>query len=372
MESTPVVLVIDDQPVNLKLLETIFRKEGFQVLLAENGPEGRLLARSEIPDLILLDIMMPGEDGFETCRQLKMHPLTADIPVLFLTAVNDLESKIRGLTIGAVDYITKPFEKTEVLARARVHIRLKRATEALVREQQDRLRQLGQAQQDILVLPEDLPQARFMVYYHPAQEAGGDFYDVLELGPEIFGYFVADISGHDLGASFITPALKVLLRENSGPLFSPRETLRRINSVLLPLLKEEQHLTACFAHLNRSKKRLTLVSAGHLPAVFLSRAGDVRLIHSPGDVIGMFETPALESCELAVEAGDRFFLFTDGLVEFEAAEGELRLNQLEELQGYCRSLRNMPLEEGLPAMITRFYAKYGSPGDDLLLLGVEV
>jgi phosphoserine phosphatase RsbU/P len=372
MKSTPAVLVIDDQPVNLKLLEAIFRKEGFRVLLAKNGPEGRLLARSEIPDLILLDIMMPEENGFDACIQLKLDPLTADIPILFLTAVDDLESKVKGLDLGAVDYITKPFNKAEVLARARVQVRLKRANEAIIQGQQDQLRQLGQAQQDFLVLPEDLPAARFAVYYQPALEAGGDFYDVLELGPEIFGYFVADISGHDLGASFITPALKVLLRENSGPLFSPEETLRRINGILLPLLKEEQHLTACFAHLNRGNKMLTLVSAGHLPVVFLDRAGGVRLIPLKGDVLGMFERLSLESVELAVQPGDRFFLFTDGLVEFGGVGTENRLKQMEELQTDCREQRGFLLEEGVSGVITRFFTRYGPPGDDLLLLGVEV
>ncbi len=125
--SCPTVLIIDDNPLNIKLLETIFKEKGLPTLRAENGPDGRKLAHEQSPDLILLDIMMPGESGFDTCVRLKLDPLTTNIPVIFVSAVAQPEERIKGFSLGAVDYVTKPFHPSELLARAMVHIKLKQA-----------------------------------------------------------------------------------------------------------------------------------------------------------------------------------------------------------------------------------------------------
>ncbi len=112
-----------------------------------------------------------------------------------------MKSKIAGLKIGGVDYITKPVHGEEVLARVRVHLRIRETNRALVREHRQRLEQLRDAQQAILVRPEDCPEAGFAVYYKPLEEAGGDFYDVLSArAGDVFAYFVADISGHGVSA----------------------------------------------------------------------------------------------------------------------------------------------------------------------------
>jgi DNA-binding response OmpR family regulator len=125
MRDNPTILIIDDNPVNSALLETILEKDGYQTLQAENGPDGRVLAQVHLPDLILLDIMMPDECGFETCGALKLDPRTAGIPVIFLSGINEAEEKVKGLALGAVDYITKPFNREELRARTRLHIGLK-------------------------------------------------------------------------------------------------------------------------------------------------------------------------------------------------------------------------------------------------------
>ena len=127
MRNKPTILIIDDDPVNGKLIETVLEQRGFQTLTAESGPEGRKLAQSRKPDLILLDIIMPDENGFTTCAALKLDPGTARIPVIFLSSVNEEDEKVKGFTLGAVDYITKPFGPAELVARIRLHIRLARA-----------------------------------------------------------------------------------------------------------------------------------------------------------------------------------------------------------------------------------------------------
>lgn len=120
-----VVLLIDDDPLNIILLESILTHQGFKTLKASNGKEGRLLAHNEQPDLILLDIMMPGENGMETCKKLMGDPSTSQIPIIFLTAKSETRDELAGLKLGAADYITKPFSPAIVLARVNNHLALK-------------------------------------------------------------------------------------------------------------------------------------------------------------------------------------------------------------------------------------------------------
>ena len=118
------VLVVDDNPTNLSVLVNILRDVGLRVLVATDGESALEQVAYNKPDLILLDVMMPGIDGFETCQRLKANPDTANIPVIFMTALSETVDKVRGLSMGAVDYVTKPFEHEEVLVRIRTHITL--------------------------------------------------------------------------------------------------------------------------------------------------------------------------------------------------------------------------------------------------------
>jgi len=368
----PKILIVDDEPINVKMLEISFQKEGFRTVTAMNGAEGFVLAQKEQPDLILLDIMMPGENGLETCVRLKDASPTTDIPVIFLSAMDDLKHKVEGLSRGAVDYITKPFEKREVLVRARLHIKLGRAYRALINEQKKKLETLQQAQQSILVRPSDMPSARFEVYYRPIYEAGGDFYDVIQISEGIFGYLVADVSGHDLGASFITSALKALIRQNATPFLTPQETMKMINSVLHSFMSDGQHLTACYLHLNRLSSRITVISAGH-PAVLYHNAkqNTAEFLAADGDVLGSFETVYLRPLERAVYRGDRLFLYTDGLIEthaggFRRSEGKGKLLEA------CLQTTDMPLHDAIAAVINSIFPSDQEQHDDKLLIGIEI
>ncbi len=140
----PTVLVVDDIPANLSVLLDLLTGAGFAVLVADGGERALLQVSHRRPDVILLDAMMPGLDGFETCRRLKANPATGDLPVLFMTALTDTAARLAGFAAGAVDYISKPFEPEEVLARLRVQLELQRTRRALERE--IRLRQNAEAQ----------------------------------------------------------------------------------------------------------------------------------------------------------------------------------------------------------------------------------
>ncbi len=128
------ILIVDDNPTNLNVLFIFLREKGFKVLVAENGESALQRSALAQPDIILLDVLMPGLDGFETCRLLKDNPDTADIPVILMTALNDTNDKVKGFASGAVDYITKPAQYEEVLARIHTHLRLRRLQESLQTE----------------------------------------------------------------------------------------------------------------------------------------------------------------------------------------------------------------------------------------------
>ena len=129
-----VILVVDDTPSNLNVLFSYLRSAGFKVLIAQTGDNALKSAEYAKPDLILLDILMSGIDGFETCRLLKINPQTKDIPVIFMTALSDSINKVRGFELGAVDYVTKPIQKEELIARIQTHISLERLRHNLVQQ----------------------------------------------------------------------------------------------------------------------------------------------------------------------------------------------------------------------------------------------
>ena len=134
------ILIVDDNPRNLALLSDVLSGSGFEVAVAVNGLRALQLAKEGSHDLILLDVRMAGIDGFETCRRLKADPATSDIPVIFMTASTDLSTdRVKGLTLGAVDYLAKPFLDDELIARVRVHTRLRRATKSLASQVEERI-----------------------------------------------------------------------------------------------------------------------------------------------------------------------------------------------------------------------------------------
>lgn len=127
----PEILIVDDIPSNLNFISDILYNEGFRIVVATNGRDAIDTARSKVPDLILLDIAMPVIDGYDVCKILKADPITSDIPIIFLTAKVEYEDIVKGFDAGAVDFVPKPFNTTELISRVSTHIELKRKTEEL-------------------------------------------------------------------------------------------------------------------------------------------------------------------------------------------------------------------------------------------------
>lgn len=148
-ENKPSILLVDDTPTNLEILVKVFDKEGYEVFVATDGQSALEQVPSTRPDLILLDVMMPGLDGFETCQRLKANPATADIPVIFMTALAETNDKVKGFQTGAIDYVTKPIQHEEVLARVKTHLNLRSLQQHLEQRVTERTAELQGALNEV-------------------------------------------------------------------------------------------------------------------------------------------------------------------------------------------------------------------------------
>ncbi|MGF1494570.1 MAG: sensor histidine kinase [Microcoleaceae cyanobacterium] len=139
------VLIVDDSPMNGEALSIVLGEQGFSIILAENGEDAIQQLQNCAPDLILMDVVMPKMDGFETCRRLKLEQKTQDIPVIFMTSLTEPEERIKGLNLGAVDFITKPFLAEEIIARVNIHLQLRNLNKNLEQQVQERTEKLARA-----------------------------------------------------------------------------------------------------------------------------------------------------------------------------------------------------------------------------------
>jgi sigma-B regulation protein RsbU (phosphoserine phosphatase) len=204
--------------------------------------------------------------------------------------------------------------------------------------------------------------------------AGGDFFEVLQAGDQVFDYVVADVSGHDADASLVTSALKVLLHQGRATLSSPMDTLRMINGALFSSFPDNIYLTLAWVRLNRNRKTLTTWSAGHPPVILLSPGTPrARCLGAPGDVLGIYESVELEESSCSVLPGDRILLFTDGLIELPLGEASSsRAAGLDCLGEGARARMDRPLAEMVDGAAVDMMRRAREVTDDLLLLGVEV
>jgi len=322
------ILVVDDNAVNLRILCRTLEDNGYDPLVAKNGETALSIVRKGGPELILLDIMMPGIDGYEVCRQLKEDPATRDIPVIFLSALSETKDKIRGLDLGAVDYISKPFQPHEVIARVNTHLTVYRLRQELQAQKDELERELQiVAKEQRNLLPRRLPDInglKLSVLYETSRYAGGDYYDIVQLQDEQCGILVADAAGHSTQAAVLMAMICALFRAYPGQPLEPDEMLHYLNKNLCKLT-EESFVTAIYSVYDPGTKTLRFARAGHQPPL-LYRPSEEKKIALPGKgtfPLGIDDFDNVQVAETKLVPGDRLIFYTDGITEQSDAKGEL-------------------------------------------------
>jgi sigma-B regulation protein RsbU (phosphoserine phosphatase) len=373
---TESLLLVDDNPTNLQVLYQTLEGTGCKLLVAKNGETALSIAEKASPDLILLDIMMPGIDGFEVCRRLKEDPTTQAIPVIFLSALSDTKDKVQGLQLGAVDYVSKPFQPDEVIARVNTHLtihRLKREVETKKDELEHELEVVSDVQRRLL--PKHLPEIEgfeLAVHYETSLYAGGDYYDIAKMPDNQWGFLVADAEGHSAPAAVMMAMTCALFRSYPQSPAEPGDLLYFLNQHLCKVA-EPSFVTGLYVVYDANRHKLKIARAGHPPpmiyrssekkAIELTCAGVFPLGYDPYDLVPVTEAE--------LQPGDRILMYTDGVTE--------RFNNDGKAYGEGRLLRQ--LEEGRNSQPQELLDEImkdvddfadGRPADDdqALLLGI--
>ncbi len=371
------ILLVDDNPTNLQVLYQCLEGVGCKLLIAKNGEMAISIAAKALPDLILLDIMMPGIDGYEVCRRLKSDPKTADIPVIFLSALGETGDKVKGLQLGAVDYITKPFQPDEVIARVNTHLtihRLKQEIEQRKDELEHELEVVSAVQRRLL--PKQLPVIggfQLAVRYETSRYAGGDYYDLIGLADNCWGFLMADAEGHSTPAAVLMAMTCALFRAYPKAASDPAQVLHYLNEHLCKVA-DPSFITALYAVYDAGRQTVKVARAGHpLPMIYHAAEKKAEELACPGVFpmgIEPYEDP-IPVAEAQLQPGDRLLLYTDGLTE--------RFNEPGEAYGEQRLLQQLGTDVGddpqevLAAIIDdvqRFAGAHPADDDQALLLGI--
>jgi sigma-B regulation protein RsbU (phosphoserine phosphatase) len=324
---TESILLVDDNPTNLQVLYQTLEGRGSKLLVAKNGEMALTIARKAHPHLILLDIMMPGIDGYEVCHQLKADPATAKIPVIFLSALVDTEDKVKGLQLGAVDYIGKPFQPEEVNARVDTHLTIHQLQRE-VQSQRDQLEHELEVVSEVQrrLLPKKLPiieGLKLAVHYETSRYAGGDYYDIIGLADNQWGFLMADAEGHSAPAAVLMAMTCALFRALPDSADQPDKVIFYLNEHMCKVA-EPSFVTALYAVYDAGKQSLKVARAGHpFPMIYRhSEKKSIELECKGVFPLGIDPYGNVPVTETQLEPGDRLLLYTDGLSERFNPEGE--------------------------------------------------
>lgn len=375
------ILVVDDVPQNVRVLEMNLKSEGYRIVSAYNGREALEKVEMERPDLILLDIMMPGMSGHEVCRQLRRNKSTRAIPVVMITAYGGgVEKKIEALDDGADDFIAKPFDRYELLARVRSLLRVKFLHDELVNANQRLEEELILAKEvQQALLPQaypDTPNLKFSHKYIPTLAVGGDFFDIQKLSPTSVGIFVCDVMGHGPQAAMITGIVKALLNQFGPNSPGPGDLLFHMNERFLEMMSSgglPVFITAFCTVIDVANGICFYANAGH-PAPFLiqtSHSSIDELKIRPGPALGMIKDVSYQVSERVLEDKDMIFFFTDGLSEL-TNSGKKQFGSTELRRAILNNI-DLPPHSFIEAIISAAdaFADGLSSEDDITLLAAS-
>jgi serine phosphatase RsbU (regulator of sigma subunit) len=339
--STSNILIVDDTPANLRLLMGILRDVGYKVRPVNNGQRALATIKKEQPDLILLDIMMPDMNGYQVCEHLKASAQTREIPVIFISALNETFDKVKAFSVGGIDYITKPFQAEEVLARVETHLKLHELQRQLQAENLRMRAELDVARHlQKMLLPKDkeleaiesLDIAGFM---ESAEEVGGDYYDVLQHNGRIL-FAIGDVTGHGLESG----ALAIMVQSAIRTLLAHHETepVKFFSSLNQMVFHNIQRMNAekssTLVLVNYFDNQLYL--SGQHEEMIVVRDGKLELIDTVdlGFPIGLDEEidEFIHQIKVPLNSGDVVVLYSDGITEaFNLQKQQYKLERLCEI-----------------------------------------
>ena len=368
------ILIVDDVRTNVDVLVEALRDE-YKLSVALNGESALRSIEKSPPDLVLLDIMMPGLDGYQVCRRLRASAATREIPVMFLSALEEVKNKAEGFEVGGNDYLVKPFEVLEVKARVRSLLKAKAYSDAVKEMLASELRIAREIQ--LGLLPGDISAAtrgtglELHALLEPAREVGGDLFEVLRAGDGRLVLVIGDVSGKGIPAALFMAVTMTLIRTLGTQFQTPEAILQRVNDALAAQNPRNMFVTILCAVYEPGNGRLAYASAGH-PTPMLVRNGQCHSLPcQPAMVAGAF--PGLEASghSFQVAVGDLLLFYTDGVTEaFNAANelfGEGRL--LEELSRHPGHTAAQSVAGVLEAV--RRHAGENPQSDDIAMLALR-
>jgi len=321
------VLIVDDVKANIDILVQALSGD-YKLSVAIGGQQALDAVRRAPPDLVLLDIVMPDIDGYEICRRLRAAEPTRELPIMFLSSLEDVHDKTRGFEVGGNDYLTKPFEILEVKARVRSLLKAKAYAEAVKAAAERDLRIAREIQMGLL--PADIAaQTRgtgldVHALLEPARQVGGDLYEVLRLGPDRVLVAVGDVSGKGIPAALFMAVTMTLLRNLARQGHSPQEILRQLNDELLEQNPRGMFVTLQCLVFDLARRTVTCASAGHHAVIRVAADGSPEFAFtSSGRVLGLLPAEPIDSECIELRPGDTFLLYTDGVSEAFGTDDEL-------------------------------------------------
>jgi sigma-B regulation protein RsbU (phosphoserine phosphatase) len=386
-------VLVDDNRDNLRILYETLDNRGYDLRVAANGEKALEVAKSVRPDLMLLDIMMPVVDGYEVCRQMKADPATSETAVIFLSALDDTQAKVRGLELGAVDFISKPFQAAEVVARVSTHLTVQQLRQQLVRRNKE-LEEANRRIQDDLaaaasiqkaMLPQEAPNTeRLQVawHYRPCDELAGDCLNIYPLDDHRTCVFVCDVEGHGVRAALRSVSIMhslmprgdgsaMLFGTDRGNLYSPKTVAERLNTYFEVRGEHDRMFTLLYGIVDTEAATFTYVSAGHPGPMHVRRGESVKTLESTDPPVGILPGHSFTEHVVECKTGDRLLLYSDCLYE--------QFNQDEEAFGFPRiesaldsgwALQLPQLVEDLSNQVLS-WSGTESLGDDLSILALE-
>ena len=333
------VLAVDDNRENLDVLARRLTRHGLEVETAESGLTALDAIRSASFDLVLLDVMMPKVDGYMVLRELKSDAQTRDIPVIMISALDELESVVRCIEAGAEDYLPKPFNPTLLEARIGACLEKKALRDAeqghlrKIEETQCRLdKELAEAAAYVRsILPEPLKSPLPVHWkYRPSSELAGDSFGYHWIDADHFAIYLLDVCGHGVGACLLSVSAIHVLRSGSLPgvdFKNPGEVLSALNGAF-PMEKQNNlYFTLWYGVYHAPSRTLSYASGGHPPALLLAPDGSgafqSQRLSSHGMIIGVMENMhfATQTCRIPNDA--RLFVICDGCYEVRDPSGEM-------------------------------------------------